>query len=60
MAKYILRNHKLLTVGVPIPYKTSDTIEDMPPRFEEKQYTLTYALKLQAKGVKNGTYGNLK
>jgi len=60
MTKYILRNNKLLKVGVPRAYKTSDTLEDMPPRFEEKQYTLKNALKLQSKGVQNGSYGNLK
>ena len=57
---YILRNHKLLKVGIPKEYKTTDTIDDMSPAYKEKQYTLKYALKLQAKGVKHGSYGNLK
>ncbi len=56
MKKYILRNYKILEVGVRTKYKLEDTVDDMPPEDEERQYTFKAAKKLQDLGYKDGGF----
>ena len=56
MKKYILRNYKILEVGVRREYKPEDTVDDMMPEDEERQYTFKAVKKLQDLGYKNGGF----
>ena len=54
MKKYILRNYKILEAGVVKEYKPEDTVDDMMPEDEERQYTFKAVKKLQDLGFKDG------